>query len=346
MLALVDAPSAGVVVRRRSLVDRCRRCRSTGWCRQEYIPSDVDEAEFDVSVTAPRGHEPRRDGRGDARGRERDPRRCPACASCSPTAGGGFLGSVNQGSVYVRIAPHEERTFSLGAAVARDARAASRWRAFRGNYTQRDVMQEVRAAAARSSRDLRVARAQRAVVQHRRRQLRHRLRRSAGPISRRSPSTPSSCAQRASELGGIVDADTTLKLDKPELRVEIDRDARRRSRRRHRRTSRTALRLMVGGDEESRASATRRQRGLRRRSCAWPTATATTPTTIARLYVPRQDGGLVRLDNLVHDRARPTAPSRIDRLDRQRQVSAARQRRARLRAGRPHRGAARGRGAR
>ena len=30
--------------------------------------------------------------------------------------------------------------------------------------------------------------------------------------------------QRSQELGGIVDADTTLKLDKPELRVEIDRD--------------------------------------------------------------------------------------------------------------------------
>ena len=29
-------------------------------------------------------------------------------------AGGGFLGGVNQGTCYVRIAPHEERTFSLG----------------------------------------------------------------------------------------------------------------------------------------------------------------------------------------------------------------------------------------
>ena len=26
-------------------------------------------------------------------------------------AGGGFIGGVNQGSCYVRIAPHEERTF-------------------------------------------------------------------------------------------------------------------------------------------------------------------------------------------------------------------------------------------
>ena len=57
-------------------------------------------------------------------------------------------------------------------------------------------------------------------------------------------------AVKVQELGGIVDADTTLKLDKPELRrsrstatraanlgVEIEDIA-------------TALRLMVGGDQQ------------------------------------------------------------------------------------------------
>jgi HAE1 family hydrophobic/amphiphilic exporter-1 len=42
--------------------------------------------------------------------------------------------------------------------------------------------------------------------------------------------------------------------------------------------------------------------------------------TISRLYVPRQGGGLARLDNLVRIRSSQTA-SRIDRLDRQRTVS-------------------------
>ena len=42
--------------------------------------------------------------------------------------------------------------------------------------------------------------------------------------------------------------------------------------------------------------------------------------TISRLYVPRQDGGLERLDNLVHIRPAEAA-SRIDRLDRQRAVN-------------------------
>jgi HAE1 family hydrophobic/amphiphilic exporter-1 len=42
--------------------------------------------------------------------------------------------------------------------------------------------------------------------------------------------------------------------------------------------------------------------------------------TISRLYVPRQGAGLVRLDNLVQIESARSA-SRIDRLDRQRQVS-------------------------
>ena len=34
---------------------------------------------------------------------------------------------------------------------------------------------------------------------------------------------PNDLRKKTSEIGGIVDADTTLKLDKPELRVQIDR---------------------------------------------------------------------------------------------------------------------------
>ena len=43
--------------------------------------------------------------------------------------------------------------------------------------------------------------------------------------------------------------------------------------------------------------------------------------TISRLYVPSSRGGLVRLDNLVRIQ-RDTSPSRMNRLDRERQVSA------------------------
>ena len=54
--------------------------------------------------------------------------------------------------------------------------------------------------------------------------------------------------ERALELGGIVDADVTLKLDRSELRARVDRE---RAADLGVRTEdiATALRLMVGGDE-------------------------------------------------------------------------------------------------
>jgi HAE1 family hydrophobic/amphiphilic exporter-1 len=142
--------------------------------------------------------------------------------------------------------------------------------------------------------------------------------------------------ERSQRLGGIVDADTTLKLDRPELRVEIDRD-RAADLRVETEQIATALRLMVGGDDEvSRFRdplvdedydvTLRLTESYRGRA-----------DTIARLYVPRSSatavaatgaapqiglapgGGLVRLDNLVKIVPAQT-PARIDRSDRQREV--------------------------
>src|SRR5438093_806768 len=59
------------------------------------------------------------------------------------SAGGSFLGAVNQASIYVRIAPHDERVFSL-TKLWNSIKAGHPLAAWRGNYTQRDVMQEVR----------------------------------------------------------------------------------------------------------------------------------------------------------------------------------------------------------
>ncbi len=80
--------------------------------------------------------------------------RCRACRPCSSRAGGGFLGRINQGGVYVRMAPHEERTFGLGR-LWRGTLHGDPMAAFRGNYSQRDVMQEVRQQL-RKFRDFRI----------------------------------------------------------------------------------------------------------------------------------------------------------------------------------------------
>jgi HAE1 family hydrophobic/amphiphilic exporter-1 len=125
--------------------------------------------------------------------------------------------------------------------------------------------------------------------------------------------------KRSEKLGGIVDADTSLKLNKPELRVEIDR-ARAADLGVDTSDIATSLRVMVGGDEEASRfhdETTNEDYDVQLRLIQGDRNDA---GTISRLYVPSSRGGLVRLDNVVKIR-RDTSPSRIDRLDRERLVS-------------------------
>jgi HAE1 family hydrophobic/amphiphilic exporter-1 len=122
---------------------------------------------------------------------------------------------------------------------------------------------------------------------------------------------------RADELG-IMDADTTLKLDKPELRVEIDR-ARAADLGVSIQDIGTALRLMVGGDEEVSRFLDLSVNDDYDVQLRLTEGERNDPTTISRLYVPREGGKLARLDNLVRIVPKLTA-SRIDRSDRQREA--------------------------
>src|SRR5881227_2517687 len=110
--------------------------------KQEYIPTDVDEAEFDVNINAPEGTNI--DAMNEAvLAAEEDLMSTPGVRLILSSSGGSFLGAVNQASVYVRIAPHEERVFSL-TKLWNSIKEGHPLAAWRGNYTQRDVMQEVR----------------------------------------------------------------------------------------------------------------------------------------------------------------------------------------------------------
>ncbi len=175
-------------------------------------------------------------------------------------AGGGFLGGVNQGSCYVRIAPHEERIFSFGR-LWRETFNGQPWVAFTDTTSQRDVMQQVRARLAKYT-DLRtsVRNAPSFNIGGGNWDIDFVLR---GPDLKRSPPMPRICASVRKDLG-IIDADTTLKLDNPELRVIIDRK-RAADLNVDTEDIATALRLMVGGDDEvSRFIDPQRQRGIRR----------------------------------------------------------------------------------
>lgn len=280
--------------------------------RQDYIPTDVDEAEFELRVTAAQSASLAAMDEV-MRMVETDLQKIPGVRVVLASAGGGFLGSVNQGGAYVRIAPHEERTFSPKR-LWQGLLHGDPLQAWRGNYTQRDVMQEVRRRL-RKYRDLRVS-------------VRNIPSFNTGGGSFeidfiiRGPNLAmlSQYAEQLRARGdelGIVDADTTLKLDKPELRVEIDR-ARAADLGVSMEDIGTALRLMVGGDEEVSRFLDLSVNDTYDVQLRLTDGERNDPTTISRLYVPGQGDKLARLDNLVRIVPAMTA-SRIDRSDRQRE---------------------------
>jgi len=282
--------------------------------RLEYIPSDVDEAEFDVNVTAPEGASL---AAMDTimRAVESEIRAVPFVRLLLCDAGGSFIGGVNRGGCYVRIAPHEERTFSLTRLWLETLRGQP-WVAFTEITSQRDVMQEVRRRLGKLT-DLRtqVRNAPSFNIGGGSWDIDFVLR---GPDLQALAEYAERLRVRSKELG-IIDADTTLKLENPETRVVIDRQ-RAADLNVSTEDIAAALRLMVGGDTEVSRFIDPNLNENYDVQLRLARQDRQDMATISRLYVPRGGNGMVRLDNLVQFESAKTA-SRIDRLDRQRQVS-------------------------
>jgi HAE1 family hydrophobic/amphiphilic exporter-1 len=281
--------------------------------QQEYTPSDVDEAEFEMRVRAPQGTSITAMGEA-LQAIEREVRTVPGVRLVLTTVGGVFLGAVNEGELYIRIAPHAERVLSPSRLFG----ALARFRpheAFRGNYSQQDVMQAVRQRMRRfNDLSFSIRNIQAFSIGGPSFPINFVIR---GPDLARLNSIAEEILGRAESLG-LLDAATTLELDKPELQVRIDR-ARAADLRVDTAHIAGALRLMVGGDEEVtrfRDAELNTDYDVQLRLAPDDRAN---PETISRLYVPREGGGLVRLDSLVQ-LVPSVSPSRIDRLDRQRQV--------------------------
>jgi HAE1 family hydrophobic/amphiphilic exporter-1 len=279
--------------------------------KQEFIPTSVDEGEFEIRVTAAEGTS--LFSMNDvAKKIEADLKDIRGIRLVYASAGGGgFAGSVNGARFYVQLIPHGERVFSWGRLLHWPP-----WKAFQNNFSQKQVMQQVRAKL-KAYPNLRVS-------------VRNPQTFNLGgpnfdvdfailgPELASLMSYAEQLRLKAPELG-LIDADTTLKLDKPEYQVEIDRD----------RTARlgvdseaiaTALRLMVGGDVKVSRFRDPSVNDDYYVQLRLKDGHRNDPGTIARLFVPGQNNSLIRLDNVVNIVARPTA-SRIDRLDRQRMVA-------------------------
>src|SRR5437867_10141176 len=187
--------------------------------KQEYIPSDVDESEFEMLVFGPEGMSLAAMDEG-MQALAKEARETRGVALTLASAGGSFLSKVNQGYMYVRTVSHAERTLTPER-VWRGLIHGRPLEGFRGNYTQRDVMVALRQRFRKFG------------------DLRTQIRNIAGfnigggtfdvDLALRGPELEKlseygdALKLKARELGGIVDVDTTLRLDKPELRVAIDR---------------------------------------------------------------------------------------------------------------------------
>ncbi len=281
--------------------------------RQDYLPSDVDEAEFSINVLGPEGvsFEAFDEAVKDVESRIA---KHPAVLTTQTSVGGSFLGQVNRGEIYVRIAPLEQRRFSLGR-LWRETLHGSPLAAFHGNYSQTDVMQGLRRSL-RSFQDLRVSvRPFPAFnIGGGNSDVDIAIR---GPSLERLAEYTETLRARAADLGGLPDADTTLKINSPELRVVIDRE-RAADLGVSPRDIGTALRILVGGEDEvtrfrdeSANEDYDVQLRLERRD-------RSDPEQLPRLLVPAGgDARVVELRSFAEvERALTTA--RIDRLDRQR----------------------------
>lgn len=279
--------------------------------KQEYLPGNSDEGEFTVGLTAVEGA-----GLGAmdevTRLVEAELKQIPAIRLMLTTVGGrGLISTPNIAGIYVQLAPHAERTFTWKRFLSLHP-----WEAFKNNYSQNDIASLIRKRL-KKFRDVRVG---------------------IRPMSSFNTGSASveldfsilgpdlvelnRLAEKLREMSpelGILDADTTLRLNMPELRVEIDR-ARAAKLRVDTEDIATALRIMVGGDQHVsrfRDPGVNEDYDVQLRLLEGDRNDA---PTISRLYVPKQGGGMVRLDNVVSIVPGLTA-SRIDRLDRQRQVS-------------------------
>lgn len=278
------------------------------------MPSDVDEAEFNVNVNGPEGVSFEA---FDEAVKEVEKRISahPAVVTTLSSVGGSFLGQVNRAELYVRIQPHAGRYFSLSR-LWRETLAGNPLQAFRGNYTQADVIQELRREV-RGLPDLRVSIRPFAAFNIGGGNFDIDLA-IRGPELEKLAEYTETLRTRSRELGGLPDIDTTLKLNTPELRVEIDRE-RAADLGVSPRDVGTALRLLVGGEDEVsryRDPATNEDYDVQLRLLR---RDRESPTELPQLLVPSptSPGRVVELRTFA-DVVPAQGAARIDRLDRQR----------------------------
>lgn len=306
--------------------------------KQNYIPSNVDESEFEVSITAPEGATLKAMD-ATMRAVEEEIRKTGDIRHLLTTVGSGGMGRVNTSVVYVRLPDIEERVFSLGR-LWRETLKGQPLAAFRGNYTQRQKMQAIRQRLKKFA-DLEVAvRNLTALSQGANVDIDFCV---MGPNMEQLADFSDKLRRKMQDTPGIVDVYNTLRLDKPELLVDVDRE-RAASLGVDVQEIADTLRLAVGGDDRVSRYHDRQLDEVYDVELRLVGIDRGDPEAIGQLYVrcytdagaaarakvapePTSNTALAsatsssvtghtRIDNLVRFRF-GKAPPRIDRLDRQ-----------------------------
>jgi len=301
------------------------------WVQRDYVPLNVDESEFEIRAEAARG--------ASLTAMietidlvEAELREIEGIETVLTTVGARGFGDVNRAEIYVRLRDSEERTFSFGRWVSSTIKGDP-GAAFRGNYSQRDKMTEVRNRLT-----------QRPGLQVSVRNLTS-LRQGA-PVDIDYAVTGSNfndlqeftdkLLAKAKQIPGLVDVSSTLQIDNPELLASIDRQRAATMGVEVAEIAET-LRVAVGGDD--RVSRYRdasvddaydvevRLVGLDRSDVPSISQLYVRTGTAAPLssMMPMDAGtenqaSLTRIDNLVNFKF-SRAASRIDRFSRQRMVA-------------------------
>ena len=121
---------------------------------KDYIPTNVDEGEFEVNIQAPEGVT-LRTMQSMIELVESELQQVDGITTTLTTIGSSGMSRMNTASIYIRLVDMKDRTFSLGR-LWRGLLAGQPSTAWEGNFSQRDKMQQIRQRLSKFP-DLRVA---------------------------------------------------------------------------------------------------------------------------------------------------------------------------------------------
>ena len=258
---------------------------------KNFLPVD-DQSQFEVSVRAPEGYT-LASTEAQVERIAKDLRGLQGVTDVLVTIGGGQQQLVNNASIYVKLKDIKDR-----------------------DKTQDELMIEARRILENSPRELRTSVQQVAAISgggFRNADIQYVI---GGPELDKLTKYSEELLAKMKTIPDVVDADSTLVLGKPELRVVIDR-ARAADLGVRVGDIAQALNTLVAGQKVSTFNASTDQYDVRVRAIG---EFRTSVEGLSRMIVPSTKIGWVTLDNLVRiDEG--TGPSAIDRLNRQRQVS-------------------------